>query len=114
MIKSLIKFELPFLFLPFHFSGLLWFPDSSVIIKSDPSGNQHNYNGTKKKPTQKLTVHMRSTMEAESIISGRQRKRVGERSVEIFTEYFHTLGVSSLARTSSFRVCSLKLYTTYL
>ena len=108
MIKSLIQFELPFLFLPFHFFGLLWFPDSSATIKSDPSGNQHNYNG-RKKPTKKLTVHMWSTMEAESIISGRQRKRVGERSVEIFMEYFHTLGVSSLARTSSFRVCSLKL-----
>lgn len=54
MIKSLIKFELPFLFLPFHFFGLLWFPDSSVIIKSDPSGNQHNYNGTKKKTDTKV------------------------------------------------------------
>jgi len=46
-IKCLIKFELPFLFLPFHSFRLLWFSDSSLIIKSDPLGNQHNYNGTK-------------------------------------------------------------------
>lgn len=49
---------------------------------------------------------MWSTMEAESIISGRERerKRVGDRSVEIFTEYFHTLG-GQFARSYFFLPC---------
>lgn len=49
---------------------------------------------------------MRSTMEAESIISRRERKESwgGGGSVEIFTEYFHTLG-GQFARSYFFLPC---------